>query len=110
MDTSNSSTQKTVSLGGTKWSVTTQNVKGTFHFKTDNTGTYITGVDPEIKFYWWQNDSSFWTQQRDENSEWFSIMQGQLTADNIGSGQIVVAQQGQDTVYLTQFSMTKDPA
>tara|TARA_R110001599_G_scaffold109575_1_gene273143 strand:+ start:4793 stop:5125 length:333 start_codon:yes stop_codon:yes gene_type:complete len=108
MDTSNSNTQETVNLSGTKWSVTTQNVQGTFHFKTDNTGTYITDADPETKFYWWQSGNSFWMQQRGENSEWFSIMEGQLTADNLGGGQFVVAKKKDNTVYLSSFDMTKD--
>lgn len=111
MESNKSVAQEIFSLNGTKWSVTTgSNTLGTFHFKNDNSGTYTTESDPEVKFYWWLNGSSFWTQEKDSDAGWFSIMVGRLTADNIGSGQIVVAQQGQDAVYSTHFSMTKDPA
>lgn len=106
MSTNQSNAQQTRILGGTKWLTSGQNGPGTFHFNTDNSGTYTPSGDPEVKFYWWQSGNSFWMQEKDRGSGWFSIIEGQLTAKNTGNGQFVVAQQKSDGVYVVPFNMT----
>lgn len=106
MNTKQSTPESIQALSGTTWSFTDEATTGTFHFEPNNTGTYVPQGDSPSKFYWWQSGNSFLMQVRGEKPNWLCIIEGELTAINKGKGNIIVAEQNTDTMYLDAFTMT----
>lgn len=97
------------SLGNTTWSViTSPNITATFKFKNDNTVSYTTNVDPTVDFFWWQKGNSFWMQPIKDTKGYFSLIEGKLSSNTKGSGKIIVGKQGNDGIYITEYTMTKN--
>ena len=95
-------------LEGSTWSFSTNpNVTGTFEFKNDNTASYTTNLDQKVDLFWWQKGNSFWMQQKNGSKGYLSIMEGQLTTDTKGHGRIIVGEQGNGAIYISEFTMTK---
>ena len=99
---------KTPNLLGTTWSVNAStNGQGTFKFKEAGTASYIMSGEQSKDLYWWQNDSSFWMQEKNSPG-WLCLIEGDLTTSNAGSGNIIAAEQANGVIAVLEFSMTKN--
>lgn len=100
---------ETFNLSGT-WTISSPtNGPGTFTFNTNNSGTYkFEGEQGKKDFYWWTSNNSFWMQISNGANGWMEIIEGKLSSNTAGSGNIIAAEQGESMIAIAAFTMSKD--
>lgn len=107
MESNNTTSQQIPSIGGTSWEIVTQdNNTGLLQFSDDNTGVYDMAGNHPKDFYWWQSGASFWAQVKETEKGWFALIEGTLNGSDSGTGNIIAAQQGVNSVYVDTYTMS----